>query len=165
MPYPVRNILLSPYCILDPVLGKQRCIKYHPHSWGRLPRVTGEARVINHHGPTMREPTQLSWEKHRKMGALQRALQVSWGPPGEGKWKGDWGKNNSRFKGARERMNVASPATQGKATTRKQRTQREGRQDLSAEPWGIRGGFVQENHVILYVIWDYHGDGVRSVQH
>ena len=63
----------------------------------------------------MREPTQLSWEKHPKIEILQRALQVSRGPPGEERWKGDWGRENSRFKRARERSSVASPATQGKS--------------------------------------------------
>lgn len=37
------------------------------------------------------------------------------GPPGEEKWKGYWGRENSRFKGAWESVSVASPATRGKS--------------------------------------------------
>lgn len=120
--------------------------------------LQGEARLINHqaptnhHGPTVREPTQLSWEKHPKTEVLQRALQVSRGPPGEEKWKGDWGRENSRFKRARERMPVSSPATQGKSYHTEAEGSREGRRGLCAEPWGSRGGLVQESHVILCVI-------------
>lgn len=91
--------------------------------------LQGEARLINHqaptnhHGPTVREPTQLSWEKHPKTEVLQRALQVSQGPPGEEKWKGDWGRENSRFKAQGRECAWQVQPPRGRATTRKQRAQ------------------------------------------